>query len=68
MAASLINTILAQVKKLDRAEQLNLLQKLTQMLQRNKNQKTTLSSISGIGSEIWKDTEIDAYVDEQRQW
>jgi hypothetical protein len=72
MAESInINDILSQVKKLDKEDQLNLLQRLVLLLKKNevsKNTPVNLSSLSGLGSEIWKDTDIDSYIEGERQW
>ena len=73
MAASLnINQILTQVKQLDKEDQLTLLQRMAHLLKKRESGKNTssrLTSLSGIGSEIWKSTdEIDKYIDEERQW
>lgn len=73
MATSLnINDILSQVKQLDKEDQLTLLQRMTYLLKRReatKNTSTRLTSLSGVGSEIWKSAgEIDNYIDEERQW
>lgn len=72
MAASLnINDILSQIKKLDKEDQLNLLQRLVLLLKKTEVSKNTsiyLSSLSGLGSEIWRDTDMDSYVEGERQW
>lgn len=73
MSASLnINDILSQVKQLDKEDQLTLLQRLASLLKRTEATKPTsarLTSLSGLGSEIWKsDSDIDSYIDEERQW
>lgn len=73
MAASLnINDILSQVKQLDKEDQLTLLQRMAYLLKRGETKKTTsihLTSLSGLGSEIWKNVDsIDKYIDEERQW
>ncbi len=70
MAASLkINDILSQVRKLDKEDQLNLLQRMVLLLKKSEEiQKLRLSLISGLGSEIWKDMYIDGYVDGEREW
>jgi hypothetical protein len=73
MAASLnINDILTQVKQLEKADQLTLLQRMAYLLKRGEAKKTTsirLTSLSGLGSEIWKSVDsIDKYIDEERQW
>lgn len=72
MAASLnINDILSQVKQLDKEDQLTLLQRLASLLKRMEAPGATsihLTSLSGLGSEIWKSADdIDSYIDEERQ-
>lgn len=73
MAASLnLNDILTQVKQLDKEDQLTLLQRLASLLKRAEAPKAAsmrLTSLSGLGSEIWKSSnDIDNYIDEERQW
>ena len=73
MAASLnINEILSQVKQLDKEDQLTLLQRMAYLLKRRetkKNTSTRLTSLTGLGSDIWKNAdEINKYIDEERQW
>ena len=70
MAASLkINDILSQVRKLDKEDQLNLLQRMVLLLKKSdETQKPRLASLSGLGSEVWKGTDIDGYVDGERAW
>lgn len=71
-ASSTINEILSQVKQLDQEDQLMLLQQLVSLLKRAEATKTAsmrLTSLSGLGSEIWKSpSDIDGYIDEERQW
>jgi len=70
MAATLkINEILSQVKKLEKEDQLNLLQRMVLLLKKTEEtQKPRLASRSGLGSEVWKDTDIVGYVDGEREW
>ncbi|MEC3879944.1 hypothetical protein [Parapedobacter sp. 10938] len=65
-----INTILTQAKKLDRADQLSLLGKLALLIRKSDaaRNKVKLSSISGIGSSLWSKTNIDEYIEQERQW
>jgi hypothetical protein len=70
-ATANINEILSQVKKLGKEDQLHLLERLIPLIRGSDHTKSTslgLTSLSGLGSEIWKDTNIDKYVDDQRQW
>lgn len=73
MAESLnINDILSQVKQLKKEDQLTLLQRIAYLLNRKEAKKAAsanLTSLSGLGSEIWKSSvEIDKYINEERQW
>jgi len=66
-----INDILSQVKRLYKEEPLNLLQRLVLLLRKTEIAKTSslrLTSLSGLGSEIWRNANIDKYIDEERQW
>ena len=65
-----IHDILSKVKQLGKDEQLTLLEKLIALIRKNESIKspTKLSGISGIGSKIWKKTNIDEYIDQERQW
>jgi len=67
-----IERILGQVKHWDYATKLDLIERLLRLLKKEniEVQKTTrkLSDLSGLGSEIWKEVNIDQYIQEQRQW
>lgn len=70
--ASNINDILSQVKQLDKEDQLTLLQRMAYLLKSGEAKNSTsmrLTSLSGLGREIWESKDnIDAYIDEERQW
>lgn len=72
MASLNINDILSQVKQLGKEDQLTLLQRIASLLKRTQTAKTTstrLTSLSGLGSEVWKSADdIDNYIDGERQW
>ena len=67
-----LHDILVQAKQLDREAQLTLLQRLASLLKRTghvPNATPQLSSLTGLGSELWKGADaIDRYIDEERQW
>jgi hypothetical protein len=65
-----VNDILLQVKRLAREDQLNLLENLALLIRKSerKEHKTKLTSISGMGSSLWSNIDIDGYVDQERQW
>jgi len=62
------NTITS--RKLNRVEQASLLKKITSMVKKENPwaKHVKLSEISGIGSSIWRDVNIDNYIDNERQW
>ena len=73
MATSLsINDILDQVKRLDKKALLTLLQRIENLLKKEEARtpaKVDLTSLSGLGSEIWKSTkDLDDHIDGDRQW
>jgi hypothetical protein len=66
-----IENILSQIEKLDYANKLYLIERLIKQLRNSK--EGTLSShhlteLNSLGSEIWKDVDIDKYVQQERQW
>ena len=64
-----IDSILAEVKHLNKEEQLTLLEKLVAIIRREqKVSGVKLSSISGVGSEIWRGVDIDKYIETEREW
>lgn len=63
-----IQELLAQIKQLGKHEQMTLLNKLILIVRRSNDTQTPLSAISGIGADIWKDIDIDKYVESEREW
>jgi hypothetical protein len=65
-----LNKILSQVKKLNKLDQTALLKKITAMVQGegHAGKAVKLSEISGLGASVWRDVNIDQYVDSERQW
>ena len=64
-----VENILLEVKHLEPREQLMLLEKLVAIIRREHTGSTEkLSSISGVGAEIWKGVDIDKYVENEREW
>ena len=64
-----LNEILSQIKKLDKPDQATLLKEIAAMIQKGStNPPAKLSKISGLGSSLWRDVNIDEYVDSERQW
>ncbi len=64
-----IDNILAEVKHLNRKDQFTLLEKLVAIIRREqKSPDIKLSAISGLGADIWKDVDIDKYLETEREW
>ena len=65
-----IHDILSIIKKLDKEDQLTLLERLVALIRKNDttNPPVKLSKISGIGLKVWKKTNISEYIDQERQW
>jgi hypothetical protein len=55
---------------LEKEEQMNLLERLFNIINSKdvQNNGTKLSSISGKGSKIWENTDIDQYIANEREW
>jgi hypothetical protein len=64
------NEILSQIKRLNKVEQIALFEKVALLIRKTEktSKPTKLSDISGVGSAVWHDTNIDEYVDAERQW
>ena len=65
-----LNKILLQVQKLNKFEQATLLKKISSLVNGNDQPPKSVKfiEISGLGSSLWHSTDIDKYVDEERQW
>ena len=65
-----LDAILADVQKLSRHKQIILLQKISHLIisQTGISDEVQLTDISGIGSFLWNNVDIENYVREQRQW
>ncbi|MFZ1677652.1 MAG: hypothetical protein WBP41_18645 [Saprospiraceae bacterium] len=66
-----VNDILSKVKTLNIEEQLSLLERLVLLVKKTHKTSTPLiklTSLGGLGSELWKNTDIDKYLDEERKW
>ena len=64
-----LKEILSQVKKLNKPEKVTLLKKITLMLTREEktDKSAKLSEISGLGSSLWNNVNIDQYLEAERR-
>ena len=71
MATLNFQELISLVEKLNKDEQLTLLEKIVALLKRKSNgddPEINLTALHGLGKDIWKGTDIDGYVNEERQW
>ena len=64
-----IGNIVSQIKKLEHLKKINLLEKVVSLIKNEsvERERISLFSINGLGSEIWRETDIDRYVENERQ-
>ena len=62
--------LISKIRNLGKEDQFTLLERLAAIVRKNDEfeKKPKLSSLSGLGSVIWKKTNIDNYIDQERQW
>lgn len=69
---SRLNSILAQIKKLDYETRVDLMERLARQMKTLKKKTTSkeskLSDLNSLGSEIWTGIDPDNYIRQQRQW
>lgn len=56
---------------LNKDDQLTLLEHLVQLIKETRNtadQPVRLSSIGGLGQDVWKNVNIESYLEQERQW
>jgi hypothetical protein len=70
-SSTTIQKILKEVQLLDNSDRLILMERLIKMLKIEivkSEVPNQITDLEGLGSEIWKDVNIDHYINEQRQW
>ena len=63
-----VNQIIDEIRQLSLTGKLLVLEKLVTLIKKQNHEKTGITEISGLGSEIWKKINIDDYVTEERKW
>ena len=67
-----IENILSQIEKLDHETRVYLMERLIslerQQDKKKKNGTSHLTELGNLGAEIWKNVNIDQYVQKERQW
>jgi hypothetical protein len=64
-----VEHLLAEASRLDRAEQLQLLDALIQLIQEQRHERETgsITALRGLGRHVWSGVEAQEYVDRERQ-
>ncbi len=65
-----IDQLLAKVELLDNTSKLSLIERIISLIKKEQKPKlkTDLTKLNGLGKEIWKDVNIDEYLEKERQW
>lgn len=70
-ASENVKDIFIKVRDLNQEEQLSLLGRLVKLIHKSQDASTSqyrLTNLAGLGSEVWVDTNIEEYLDGERQW
>ena len=60
--------IVRDIESLDRADKLDILSRVATMLKKKDTKKTySIADLKGIGKEVWKHHDVDAYICEERE-
>jgi hypothetical protein len=70
-ASENVKDIFTKVKDLNKEEQLSLLGRLVKLINKSEDLSTPqyrLTNLASLGSEVWVGTNIEDYLDGERQW
>ena len=62
--------LIRQIKELNHSEKITILEEVVSLIKNESiaEERIPLSSLNGLGSEIWKDLDIDEYIANERLW
>jgi hypothetical protein len=68
-----INKLLELISRLDYSQKIDVVESILGMLKQKPNMEkeetnTKLSELKGLGAEIWKNTNVEKYIQEERRW
>ncbi|MBI9037029.1 MAG: hypothetical protein JEY97_02745 [Bacteroidales bacterium] len=65
-----INKIIDQIAIFDNSSKISLIEKILKTIQIHTDEKTIskLTELNGLGSNIWKNIDIERYIENERQW
>ena len=69
MATTSYNKILEDAKRLDRIDQLRLLEEIAGAIRKKyaEEEKRSLLELAGLGKELWQNIDVEKYVDTERE-
>ncbi len=64
-----INQIVNEIEKLDYNDKINIMSRIVNLLKREEksNEAYSITRLKGLGKNVWKKTDIDAYVVSERE-
>ena len=71
MTTITIKEILHQISKLEDDKKIQVMERILKMLKKEEkiqNSKPKLNYLRGLGADIWRDVDIDKYVEREREW
>jgi len=65
-----IDKIIDQITIFDNTSKIYLIEKILKTIQTHTDEKTIskLTELNGLGSNIWKNIDIEKYIEKERQW
>ncbi len=65
-----INKIIDQITIFDNTSKIYLIEKILKTIQIHTDEKTIskLTELNGLGSNIWKNIDVEKYIEKERQW
>jgi len=70
MATKTIHRIIQQIESLDESSRLQILEKLVILIRKSegRSESSKITYLQGLGAEIWKNVDIDKYIENERAW
>lgn len=67
-----VQNLLSQISELDYQSRLYLVERLIKQLRKKEEEvkftSRRVTELNSLGSEIWKNVDVDQYVEQERQW
>lgn len=64
-----INQIVNEIEKLDYNDKINLMSRIVKLLKRDErsHQTYSITKLKGLGKNVWSKTDIESYIDAERE-